>query len=294
MKIWVLALNYFQLSKSPRLSKHKNFLPLSILCYLFISSSYAFAGDLCEDLFSFEDVQAHNSYLESPVEIPLGSVQYTMAQLSARGQLIDQSDDRLEARNLLIPGGGLCASTCAVNIMHALFDYARIQPNPIQAEPDYYIQSILHELLNLFQIEARKPITFTEMRPALKKVVGQVTSRKRDFGSSILKLSKYNFYEDSFVSKPNAIKLLAVTVGSSGHAIILLGINPRLKKLAFIDPNDPKEIHYVNYTVSSLGHQQTINISWDGIFGKENSNGFVTVIMDIWLNQSVSLPKGHP
>ncbi len=255
------------------------------------SVNLAFGRDNCAEIFldntglaAASAVSVYSAETSSDgLPLKMGSIQTRLAELSAKHVLLGQQDPRLTARNLR----GLCASACGINTLIAFFDWHGVYKNIIKDKPDFYLEKLVQHVWGNFNETEKNGMTLDHLESGLREVVGLVTARKNDFGSHILYFNTTHFGENFFLSETPWLQLLKVTVGSSQHVIVMLGMDSVKKKIMFFEPNFPNVVRTVNYVPTRRNGRDTINLHWDGIFGDENPNGDVLGVLRIWLNSSV-------
>lgn len=171
------------------------------------------------------------------------SLGQTFHDLMARSAFIHQSDSRLDRRDLLVPHGGLCGSTCAINVLHAVAAYTGSNTRPFSTNSDFHIHRIIQSTWQRFGRDARLGITMEEVATALE-------SMAPDFGLSIRTHVRTASHAGPITPEelaPSENEIVIVSVrqgrrvdGNPGfHALVLTGLNLERQVASYSDPNYP-------------------------------------------------------
>lgn len=216
---------------------------------------------------------------------------------AAGGQLLNQSDARLGRRNLLVPNGGLCASTCFVNVIGSVAingtDAAQFNAGAPQI-----IELVLAAYSNAHREELKNAGIAGQLIIALDKN-GRLSDGR--FGASAMVLAKNlkplfeAFGGTVQVSVPategklaeafqhrNSIMIAASrlfdnggAVGGphgAGHAIVVLDLDPALRVIRISDPNNPNHVYNAAYHLDQNGK---INFTSPLSYSKNGPTRFV-------------------
>lgn len=179
-----------------------------------------------------------------------GTIQQHFYSLMQSGVMLQQTDWRLAQRGLLIPQGGLCATTSAVNVLHAAFSHLGRDTRMFTSTSDDLVARLVSDAWRLNK-DARMGLDFS----SLSLVINEVANRLHpEVG---VKAERPYFWRtrDSIDFKELAgdddtLSLLCVTTGSSAHAITFLGIDRYRGVLTYSDPNYPNQALEAPFSIS--------------------------------------------
>jgi|GEM_PF-5278332 len=162
--------------------------------------------------------------------------------LMSRRQLIHQNDIRLGSRDLLIENGGLCASTCGVNVLHAMVSYQFGHVADFTRKADHYLHRILEEVYKNTRTDGRLGLTLSELAIGMDEL-------RRDLNLQIstefvqVRPGAPIFMRD-LIPAENELIIASIRQGQSGghalyHAIVITDADPERKLISYSDPNRP-------------------------------------------------------
>lgn len=172
------------------------------------------------------------------------SVSESFVNLALEGRLIHQSDSRLESRDLVVEGGGLCTYTCATNVLHAMTDYMGLNSHPLAFEAEARIESLVRLMEFLHDKDGRLGANFEELRT----VTIRDSSQRDEFRLRVKSVDSNKISERSLTPDAKSLNLIKVDLPQGLHALIVLGVNVKEKTMEIADPNFPSEIETVPYT----------------------------------------------
>lgn len=173
------------------------------------------------------------------------SVSESFVNLALEGRLLDQSDPRLENRDLMVENGGLCTYTCATNVLHAMTDYMGLNSHPLAFEAVARVESLVRLMELLHDKDGRLGANFEE----LKAVTVRDSSRRDEFRLRIKSIPSNNINERSLIPDVKSLNLIKVDMPQGLHALIVLSVNMKDRTMEIADPNFPSEIETVRYTI---------------------------------------------
>lgn len=143
------------------------------------------------------------------------------------GELMPQTDVRLQRRQLLIKNGGLCTSTCGINVIHALSKMVGRK----FAEPPAYLELMLDYIRATEGIDGRKGLTFSQLQAGLRFITNGMHLPIR------IRIERYR-YTRQLRSADDEI-LLAMLVDEEPHVVVLTGQDVDGSESYFSDPHTP-------------------------------------------------------
>lgn len=189
-----------------------------------------------------------------------GSVQGTVLELMRRGQLLQQQDLRLAQRGLLMPNGGLCATTSAVNALHAAFHHQG-RDTSVFSQSDHLVHQLVEQAWHRHHRDARMGLDLGTLASVINDVANTLS---RDVG--VHARTAYPAAADASLLKlcstKNALTILSVQTGhDKWHAITLLDVDTRNRTVTYSDPNHP------NHTMVQRFWFDRSSIHFDGFNG---------------------------
>jgi hypothetical protein len=190
----------------------------------------------------YQPVRSTTRTGERSIRRTAGPIREHFLELMRRGALLQQSDYRLGARGLLIPDGGLCATTSAVNVLHAAFSHVGADTSTFTSTSDDLVARLVGRAWQDLGRDARMGLDFSSLEQVVNHVANQIDpnvgvhSRRGYFrpksGDDLAKL----------LADADTLPLLCVTTGErSAHAITLLGVDQRRGVVSYSDPNHPNQ-----------------------------------------------------
>jgi hypothetical protein len=144
---------------------------------------------------------------------------------------------------LLIPNGGLCGSTCGVNVVHAMISYLSGQPADFSQNADYYVHRIVDETHNTFGTDAREGLTLPELASALRFLAEEL--HIRIYADSISPTEGRPLAVEDLVPADDELIIASIRKGRRAdgapayHAIVITAAHPDRNSVWFSDPNFP-------------------------------------------------------
>ena len=226
-----------------------------------------------------------NNYAPKAPEPPLvSSADFTGSEVSRnylrmaeQQQLLNQSDPRLNAQGLLLPNGGLCASTCYVNVIGAttlapesIGQFSSVTPQIIGAIVTAYKSAHRQDLNSLGAIgqlitaidpqgvlsDGRRGASLFTLAKMTKPVFQQLGAAASD----LLPATEVNLANSSrangiMVAGSSLYKAAGQSVGGphGQHALVILKIDTSSRTIWISDPNRPNRVYTRNYNLNSEG-----------------------------------------
>jgi hypothetical protein len=177
--------------------------------------------------------------------------------LVRQGALLQQSDWRLGQRGLLIPEGGLCASTTAVNVLHAAFSHLGRSTSVFQ-QADDLVARLVGDAWHRLGKDARMGLDFWSLSQVVNEVANGLHA---DVG---VWAERPHFWRDRggiraevLRGDDDTLSLLCVTTSArSSHAIALLDLDERRGVVTYSDPNHPHQLQARRYWPTADGSIQ--------------------------------------
>lgn len=179
--------------------------------------------------------------------------------LAGKQKLLVQSDPRLNEDELLIMDGGLCGPTCLTNVY-----LAKVQMNDVGALRYWlnYAQDLVREILDKYMwhilTTSRRMIHDPRMGTYLDIYLTEKNAVLESLGlrsyQADLEATGYNL---NFLKSQNALLLASVSFRSTNistnvnHAVVILGVDTKKKKLFVSDPNHPNQIIITPYKIEN-------------------------------------------
>lgn len=170
--------------------------------------------------------------------------------LAGKQKLLIQSDPRLTEDELLVTGGGLCGPTCLTNIY-----LAKVQMNDVGALRYWlnYAQDLVREILDKYMwhilTNSRRTIHDPRLGTYLDIYLNERNAVLESLGlrsyQADLEATGYNL---NFLKSQNALVVASVRFRSANisahanHAVVILGVDIKSKKIIISDPNHPNQI----------------------------------------------------
>lgn len=172
--------------------------------------------------------------------------------LMEKEKLIDQSDARLEKRELLQENGGLCAFTAQVNAVQAVSQYYQIAKSKFLKRPDYFLYQIVHEAYAFMTEDPRYAGAY------LSDLAIYTLNVLEEYGLDQIVDIKYFDDPEKLIAKNFKtyywkLRLLGVSSENKkeGHTFILLKLDPDFMYVS--DPNFPNEVISIRYKQTQKG-----------------------------------------
>src|SRR5262249_34033771 len=103
-----------------------------------------------------------------------GTIQQHFYSLQRSGSLMVQTDWRLAQRELLVPNGGLCATTSAVNVLHAAFSHLRRDTSVFTSKSPDIVARMVSEAWQKLGKDARMGLDFSSLSYVINDVANQI------------------------------------------------------------------------------------------------------------------------
>lgn len=181
-----------------------------------------------------------------------GTIQQHFYSLQQSGRMLQQTDWRLAQRELLIPNGGLCATTSAVNVLHAAFSHLGRDTSVFTSKSPDIVARMVSQAWQRLGKDARVGLDFSSLSTVIDDVANQLHPEvgvKADRPYNWRTSSGVNW--DELKGDNDTLALLCVTTGAdSAHAITLLNVDRYRGVVIYSDPNHPNQALEAPYTES--------------------------------------------
>lgn len=231
-----------------------------LLTFLLLFSYSSKASEVCASFLSDNPYlhKSTNDYDEivNPELVLPESWAADFVYLAVSGHLMSQLDSALEEMGLVDPDGGICGPTCVGNIAASL-DFHLSKRTRMHWVENIHI--FIDGLINKYQQIAMAHNDETAMDP-LKGTrthyfSSEFNNRNTDLGLFANHYDGYNILLlDYYLGKKDNISMGAVTFmipiegeAESSHAIVILGLNLRTKKIIYVDPNLPGYVQIADF-----------------------------------------------
>ncbi len=184
-----------------------------------------------------------------------------------RGELLQQTDHRLGQRGLLIPSGGLCATTSAVNVLHAAFSHLGRDTSVFTSTSDALVGRLVQRAWDRLGKDARLGLDFISLERVINEVANEIDPAhvgvKAERSRGWQRTHDIDFGE--LRADADTLTLLCVTTGNdSAHAIVVLEVNESTRTITYSDPNQP---HLEITRRYSIGQDGSLRLDGFGGFG---------------------------
>jgi hypothetical protein len=191
--------------------------------------------------------------------VAAGGIQDHFYSLMRQGALLQQQDVRLGDRGLLIPDGGLCATTSAVNVLHAAFSHLGRDTRIFASTSDALVGRLVNQAWQRLGKDARMGLDFSSLQLVINEVANQIDPHnvgvKADRSYSWRRAGGVNFAE--LRGDEDTLALLCVTTGpEKAHAITVLDIDEGRRTISYSDPNYPNQEITRRYWINGNGELQ--------------------------------------
>ena len=203
------------------------------------------------------------SWLQNQTSSPLQL--HIWRRLSQPGGVTDQMSSELGQRGLLIPNGGLCASTCGVNLMNAIRSYYGIN------SPFATIASEIHYIVNYvsmrFGHDARTGLMFDMLADVMNHLIQVSQLASSVIVESLTMNPRLTKIEQLFPYFRNSVPILAIKgIQHNGtqamyHAMVVTAFNGKSGEITLMDPMNPwQPVHAQIYRASWVADHWAIRI----------------------------------
>jgi len=189
--------------------------------------------------------------------LPIDSLAADLIRLASDRKLIHQSHSALEQKGLLIPGGGLCNTTCVAAVV-----LAQAAAYPLSArEVGSHFELIVAAVEGVSAQRGHDARMGSHIHDGMEYLTQLVDSGLLPDSLRIVKTYGVGI-ESHIYFDPGEIFVMSIFMNGQGgrsfssHAIILLAINPETKTLLVFDPNLGG--HLIELSYVSLGFQQVV------------------------------------
>ena len=174
-----------------------------------------------------------------------GSLGSSYVDLQEREKHVHQMDVRLKDRDLLVENGGLCASTCAINILRAASLYSTGRGGLLDLFSTDYIENLVKGVWIRTGADARYGLSLPAAGEAMLKIASQ---------EGLLLYAEWiplrNRTSDISVLKPadNEILMVAIDSGAGDdgtrkyHALVITGADLQAGLVSVSNPHHPNRI----------------------------------------------------
>lgn len=189
-------------------------------------------------------------------DLPENTVARVYAEMADRKMLIEQLDQRLTERGLIVDNGGLCGSTCMANVFGAFFaQEGNFRLFPRQAPQ--IIETVIETYNNHTGLDARRGVFVDQLSDAIHQAFNTLSHQLQfdgTWGQLNLTTSTLNseFYPHVLLRRmrDDTVGLLTVRTddpSQMAHAIVLLKVDIDRQQLIISDPNLPNALQTVPY-----------------------------------------------
>lgn len=194
-----------------------------------------------------------------------GTIQQHFWSLMQSGRMLQQSDYRLAQRGLLIPEGGLCATTSAVNVLHAAFSHLGRDTSAFTRADDL-VARLVSRAWQQHGKDARMGLDFSNLSMVVNSVANNLHPDVGVHAERSWSWVRNGQVDTKELGGDNdTLNLLCiVTSEKSAHAVTLLGVDDYRRVITYSDPNYPNEAISRNY---HLDRNQRIVLDGFGNFG---------------------------
>ncbi len=243
-----------------------NIIFLIFMFLIFSPRAFVFAQGSefsCQFIFGFQQRSLMPALVKSDstdsalnVEIfPENTSARVFVEMAQRNMLLNQTSAELGAKGLLVPNGGLCASTCLTNILGAM----TAQEGNFRAFPR--VAPVMTDLVvKAYQqftgVDARFGADVRVLAEVVTSILPEIVSLSQfDSTFSNLQLSVGRYQEGLYPHllfqklKGDTIAVVSVRAENPaefgtalGHALIVLKVDPSRQVLFISDPNRPNKI----------------------------------------------------
>ncbi len=179
--------------------------------------------------------------------------------LASEKKLLEHSDPRLKDEQLIVAGGGLCGPICLTNIF---LSKKRMNKSGSFRYWFNYTQDLVRDILDNYMWHTaavlKEELHDPRMGTFLQRYLDgdNIVLENLGLRSEPIDLKDYNYNFD-FLKTNDAVLMVNVKFRSTnvspetGHAVIILGVDTKSKKLLVSDPNHPNEILMTPYKVEN-------------------------------------------
>jgi hypothetical protein len=231
------------------------------------------------------------------------------------GQLMNQQDSRLNQMGLLVPNGGLCASTCSVNLVGTML----VGPNDNFQNVAPTVENIIVQMYKTIRdkegaVGGNLPADPNDQMGVLLQMLEKIVNQNSDdarYGAFVEDLLKalqplievsggnvgpitHGFENDMAMASPGGILYSTVHITDNAmqavalngtHAILIPKIDTINHLIYVSDPNRPNAIYARNYWLTPAGEPQ-----FESLVSYNNAGPSYITIDHFQLVQQVSQP----
>ncbi len=242
------------------MSKHLQ----SLLYFILIAPQIAQSAPKCHNVFNLVSVVSMPSPVEQVLrrsllfdvtQFPEHTSARVFVEIAQRNMLLNQNDGVLDSKGLLVPNGGLCASTCLTNLLGAMTAQEGNFREFLRNAPEI-TELVVRAYSEHTGVDARLGAdvrVLAEISATLLPEVIQKTQYDSMFSHLDISVGRYQreLYPHLLVQKLKGDTMAIVSVrpinpqeaGTElGHAIIILKVDSVKKTILLSDPNKPNEI----------------------------------------------------
>jgi hypothetical protein len=164
------------------------------------------------------------------------SIGESFRELMHQNALIHQTDWRLANRGLLVQGGGLCATTSAVNILHAAFHHLGCDTSEFRGSGDLVIHRLVEAARRHVNVDSRMGIFIHSLGHVINEVAQELSSEVGIHTTPV-----YRPREPADLQcDADALNVLSVQVAeNTWHALVVLEAHGNT--ITYSDPNYPND-----------------------------------------------------
>jgi hypothetical protein len=175
-------------------------------------------------------------------ERSLASVSDHYENLAHTNQLIHQMDPRLILRDLVIPRGGLCGTTCAVNALHAVARYLnRDTSGSFAGYSDEFLHEMVLAIFERFRHDSRQGVFAPQLIYGIER-------KAYELRLPVWASAQYSSTSADLVSAENELIVAIVNIGlnpeggPTAHALVITRADPIQGLVTYSDPNYPNQL----------------------------------------------------
>lgn len=206
-------------------------------------------GGRCEAIFNSWTSKIET--LASEFDIPTGSLKERLLISTYKGEMIRQTDARLEALGLVHPKGGICGPTCITNFMIAV-------RQDLKGEFASYLTSppdAVHELVRAVDQATGRNARLYTLTGDLRIAIDRMKASEKLSDHFTMRVEDRRRPTETSLSTTGDIVLFVkveTPLRRAGHALMILGINRETRHVLILDPNFPDRPLVVSYMIGEL------------------------------------------
>lgn len=199
-----------------------------------------------------------------PAVVSASCLDQPLSALIRSGQILNQKDERLFQAGLLgVPGGGLCGSTCAYNLLRAVQERGGVALRNFVPEPGQELVATYRQFAAR-QVDIRKGMNLGMIEEYLRsRLPGSMTIGKMYPSETAITIKHIDF--------PGRASILGLIwddprmpQGLAGHAVLVRRVDRDRNKIFVVDPNYPDRELSLTYRAGvKVGSRTTLGFKPD-------------------------------